>query len=830
MVYLLFAVGEIMERFDLRKWDGFAKTESAWIDEISIDSRGISSKNSLFIALQGTEKDGHSFVKQAALAGAKYALVKKDFSLTDCKKIQLIHVDDPLQSLQDIALSYRKERKTKVVAITGSYGKTLCKDLLIAIANRTKQATGSPESYNSQIGVPLSLFHIQDGDQIAFIEAGISMPGEMERLASIISPDAAILTNIGRAHEETLGSQDLITKEKLKLLASVPKGGWVLSPNLPLLKNIDHFFSDHSTSDLPFATILGNAHDLQCNYEIRFPDGTTWTGDLPSERGHMIELINTCIQAAWLLHLPKSSIIETLAHYAPEPMRTEIWKTPEGATLINGAYCSSPLSLHRILKSFQNRSKKARKFLLFGGLKEKKENIYTQAGKTIAENPPDDLYLSSKIPNTLKSEIEKTAPHIKIHLFNHFTNTANSLAETLRSQDILVCIGPEKIPFEKIAEPFSDAPLSNICSIHLPSVRANLTTIRKKVSEKTRIMVIVKALAYGTQPEKMAHFLHSCGINFLGLSYVEEAVRLRRMGISQDLFVLNATKKQASHVAKWDLEVGVSDQLLIHALEKESKKTQKKIRVHLHIDTGMSRLGCSPSNALLLAQEIESSPYLTLAGIMTHFAAAEDPNQDAFTKNQSHCFDQVIALLSQHGIHPPYIHASNSAALIRFNFPQYNLVRIGLAAFGISASKAVRNALPLKQALSLTSRIAGINHCIKGDTIGYGRTYTFTQPEGRIAVIPIGYHDGLHRSYSNRAEVIIRGKRAPIVGTICMDYCMVDITNIPSATLGDPALIFGTDHLGHTLPPEELAEKGSSIVHELITCLGPRIHRVFIDE
>jgi alanine racemase/UDP-N-acetylmuramoyl-tripeptide--D-alanyl-D-alanine ligase len=215
---------------------------------------------------------------------------------------------------------------------------------------------------------------------------------------------------------------------------------------------------------------------------------------------------------------------------------------------------------------------------------------------------------------------------------------------------------------------------------------------------------------------------------------------------------------------------------------------------------------------------------------MTHFPSAEDPSTDAFTLQQIACFDRVIQEIQNAGIAVPWKHAANSSASIRFSLPQYNMVRIGLAIYGLYSSEAVKQAQELLLAVSLISHIVGINTCKKGETVSYGRTYTVKKEIERIATLPIGYFDGLHRNYSGKNVVMIRGKKAPMIGKICMDFMMVDVTHIPSASIGDTALIFGEDEQGQYLAPEDLAASGDSIVHELITCLGPRIPRIFIHE
>jgi alanine racemase len=367
----------------------------------------------------------------------------------------------------------------------------------------------------------------------------------------------------------------------------------------------------------------------------------------------------------------------------------------------------------------------------------------------------------------------------------------------------------------------------NICTINLSAVEHNLRVIKSRLLTRTRIMAIVKALAYGTEDIRMASFLRDCGVEILGVAFVEEGVKLKRQGVVQEIFSINALPSEAKEVVYWDIQVGVSDEALVKALEEEAKNQQRICRLHLHIDTGMGRLGCRPEDALSLARKIYDSPYLVLEGIFTHFASSESPLEDHFTLQQYEIFKNIVLSLEVEGIHIPWKHAANSSAVLRHHLPDCNMVRIGLAMYGLCEVEA-QNQMNLKLAISLKSRIVGINHCRNGESVGYGRVYRVEKSCERIAILPLGYFDGLQRHYSGKGYVLIHGKCAPMVGSICMDYTMVNITHIPDAKVGDEVLVFGHNDDGHYLSPQEFAAQVGSIPHELITCLGPRIKRTFV--
>lgn len=832
-----------MELFDLRNWHGFEKAiggdakAPTLIDQISIDSRRISSNKSLFVALKGDRLDGHDFIVKAALAGTKYALVAKEWQVpANLPPITLLRVDNPLTAFQEIAKCYRMQLPAKVIGIIGSFGKTMVKDLLTNLLNTQFKTASSPESFNSQIGVPLSLLTLQKSDQIAVIEAAISKKDEIECLADLIAPDYTLLTPMGKKHLATLEDLHTLKQEMTKFIKATSPDGWALVPSSCIERDAPFtvYDWDRPYPNLPHATLVDPNKQPASIYRIDFPDQTKHEGMISTGYTYFINLINMAIKAAWLLGINSDNIRKVLNSYLPEPMHTEIWKSPRDVIFINEPYCSDPQSVDKSLGHFNYASNDQRKIFLFGGMRCDPEFAcaeYKRIGEAISQAKVDQLILyGNHSYHSLTEQIKLNSKDTVITTLQNQSEAFNFLNDHLHPQDYVVIKGDKKISLDCLTETFHDSLCNNQCTINLAAIQNNLNLIRKKLPPNTEIMVIVKALAYGTNDIRLAKFLASCGINKLGVSYVDEGISLKRAGVNQSIFAINAGTFEAAKAVKWGLEVGVSNAELIHALGTEAKRQGKQIKVHLHIDTGMGRFGCRPEEAEELATLIKSYPDLILDGLFTHFACADDPDEDAFTRQQITLFDNVIESLKNKGITVKWMHAANSSAAVRFKLPQYNMVRIGLAAFGLYLSDAVKQALDLRLALSLTSRIVGINHCRKGETVSYSKSYKIEKDFQRIAVLPIGYFDGLHRTYSGKSHVIIRGKQAPMIGNICMDYMMVDITDIPEAQVGDKALIFGQDEYGHYLSPEDLAKSGNSIIHELITCLGPRIQRIFIDE
>lgn len=824
-----------MTPFDLKKWSQFPKCSDDYtiVDQIVVDSRRVNSPNALFVPLQGKEVDGHQFILKAFENGAKYALAKKGCNLSNIPEGKtLIKVDDPLEALQEIALAYRKSLNCKIVAVAGSYGKTMAKDLLHALLDTSFKTASSPESFNSQIGVPLSLFTLSAEDQIAIIEMGFSKPGEMERLANMVRPDFGLVTNIGKKHLATL---ETLEKAVLEILSLIQQKNleWVIAPKSEL---IDPFLDKIAASlhfwnlpekTLPFASFEKDS----LIYKIHFPQGEPFSDTVKEGFSYFLDLVNICVKAAWKLGVSSEAIKSVMKNYFLQPMRTEIWQSNESIVFINDSYSSDPQSVEGALRLLKNCAGKGRKVFLFGGLRgSKTASDYSRIAETISREKIDLLGTFGNFSfSPLISKLKELSPHTDIFSSPSYSEALERIKPELSFHDTVLIKGSKKEPFENILRNFHESHLTNLCCINLAAIENNLKVLATKLTN-TRLMVMVKAMAYGTDGLRIAKFLEKCGIDILGVSYVDEAIALLKEGAKQSFFVLNAADYEIPKVIKWGLEVGVSDVKFVEKLGETAKKAHQSVKVHLHIDTGMCRFGCRPENASELAKAVQACPFLQSEGIMTHFASSDNPEEDSFTLRQTEIFDAVIQNLEKNGFFYKWKHAANSAGAIRFHFPQYNMARIGLAAYGLYPSEEAKQKVDLRLAISLISRVVGINLCKKGETISYGRAYQVKRDFQKIAVLPIGYFDGLHRNYSGKACVLIRGQKALMVGKICMDYMMVDVTDIPDVALNDPVLIFGEDEYGNYLSPEELAESGNSIIHELITCLGPRIQRMFVLE
>ncbi len=768
-----------MDRFDLRVWDGFERAlkgscDSFFIEDVVCDSRQISSKPTLFVALPGRFTDGHAHLTEVFNKKAAFALVKKGNYLS--QETSILEVDDPLLALQEIALAYRNQKKAKVVAIAGSSLKTTLKEILLALTGQSFNTFASKESFNSQLGVALSLFGIKETHDLALIEAGFSKPFELERLRKIINPDSVLITSVERkplagfsSLKETLASYLALT-ENLKGVCQIPKE----------LEGAQGIFHETANSPLKIA-----------------------------------------IQFAKLLGVKEEKIEEILPHIHPEVWQTEMWKTEKKVTLINDTVAEDPQSIRQSLQALPS-IKQGKRVFIFSGFRGKENNTLENIKKVVVavdEAKVDEVHLIAPFETPLfgKKGIQQT----------HLESCLKSVAENTSAGDTVLIKGCKKYPLSTLIPPFSENGGPNRFFIHLGNVKKNLNTLRSSLPKKTKIMVMVKALAYGTDDHLMTSFLRSEGVSAFGVSTVNEALLLRKSGIEETLFVLNALEEEMAPSILNNLELGISDESFLLALERAADSFGKKATVHLHIDTGMGRFGCRKEEALKIARLAKNSPHIHLKGIFTHLSSADDPAQDPFTEEQLQIFNDVVEELKKEGIVFEEVHVANSSAAARFSKHNFTMVRVGVALFGLSASSIHAPTLPLRPAITLTSKLVGINRLKPGDSLGYGRSF-IAKEDTLIGVIPLGYFDGFHTSYSQKTYVLIRGKKAPLVGRICMDFAMIDLKNVPHPEIGEQVLIFGEDGHGNCHSLEAFAGSCGSIPHELMTCLGPRIQRIFI--
>ncbi len=809
---------------------------SLTVDRVCTDSRG-AAPGALFVALHGQHADGHRFLADAFRNGATAALISRDRlgGLALQAEWPIIAVPDPLDALQSLARWHRREYFQRVLAITGSNGKTIVKDALKTLL-AGRQLLASPGSYNSQLGLPLAILSAERPEPLAILEVGVSAPGEMDALERIAAPDYGILTNIGLAHFAAFGSREAIAQEKMKLFQHLPHDGWLLLPaDEPILDKFTQTIkapiykvgvANQSLSLSPVSL----SEDGQL-LELSIPAQGTRSVTVKTRSPEIISDLHVAALAAHLLGANLGEIASALDGYSPTATRMEVWSSPQGIRIINDGYSSDPISVHAALRSATlGAPQGGRKIFAFAGMRELGANSvreHRQVGAQAAECGFSHLFLVGN------GELESTAsgyksvqPEGSIVQVATANELKDQLLPLLRPGDTVLFKGPRNAGMVKAVHDLSGAIAQRCLWVNLAAIEGNIARFRRHIGG-AHIVAMLKARSYGTELGQLASWMSRLGIHHIGVSSANEGAAVRKTGADQDILVFLAEREDVDNLLRYRLTPVIYSAELVEGFAASMAGSDHLLDVHLKVDTGMHRLGVSPACALDVAQRIRSSGVMRLTGVCTHFASAEDPGSDDFTRRQIATFNQVISALEANGFADLQIHAANTAGVIRFPEARYNMVRIGLGLYGIYPSEASRQVMDLELAVGLTSRIASIQEFAPGETLGYNRTFT-AKRQTRVGIVPFGYDDGLPWRLSGVGEVLVEGRRAPIVGRISMDQMQVDVTDIPGGSVGAEVLLYGT-HNGHTLRPEEVAEKAGTIAYELLTRVGERVHRIYVE-
>jgi Alr-MurF fusion protein len=811
-------------------------SSSPVIDRICTDSRG-SAPGALFVALKGQQTDGHRFLADAFRNGASAAIVAKDTPAGSAVEDTwpLIVVPDPLRGLQALARWHRSEYFQRVLAITGSNGKTIVKDALKSLL-AGRQVLASPGSYNSQLGLPLAVLSAEKPEPLAILEVGISAPGEMAALEEIARPDYGILTNIGLAHVAAFGSREGIAQEKMKLFERVPADGWLLLPSHePVL--------DARAQNLQCTVHrVGDKYELVLRQVSFSTEGQLLELSIPSQGSRSVTVktrspeiiadLHFAATAAHLLGVPLEEIAAALDNYAPTSTRMELWSSPQGIRIINDGYSSDPISVHAALRSATlGASRSGRKMFAFAGMRELGSNSareHAQVGAQAADCGFSHLFLvgNGELATTAEG-YKRVRPEGNVLQVNSANELKDRLLPLLRPGDTVLFKGPRNAGMVKAVRDLSGAIAQRCLWVNLAAIEGNIARFRRHCGGSVHIVAMLKAMAYGTELAQLGSWMSQLGIHHVGVSSANEGVAVRKTGADQEILVFLSEREDVDNLLSYRLIPVIYSAELVDSFIAALQGSGRTLDVHLKVDTGMHRLGVPPAVAVELANRIRSSGVMRLTGICTHFASAEDPASDDFTHQQITAFNQIIASLQANGFENLQIHAANTAGAIRFPEAHYNMVRIGLGLYGIYPSEATRKMIDLELAVGLTSRITSIQEFSPGDTLGYNRTFT-AKRRTKVGIVPFGYDDGLPWQLSGAGQVLVEGRTAPIVGRISMDQMQIDLTDIPDANVGAEVLLYGT-HNGHTLRPEQVSQMAGTIPYELLTRLGERVHRIYIE-
>lgn len=781
---------------------------------LSTDSRAKVHRGDIFFGLLGPHHDGGKFAARALRDGAAIAIAGPAHTTPQLADDQAwIRVDDPLSALHALAIAARKAFKGTVVAITGSMGKTTVKEMLVAALGDSRHVFPSPQSYNSQVGVALSLVKLEAQADIAVIECGISKMGEMERLERIVRPDCGIFVHVGPEHLEGLGDLETCAREKAGLFRRISAPNWVLVPESEKL-----------------ARTALQEQGVDC-VEVVDPDEVR--DSLPDselfQQPHLRRDAALALEAAQRLGARQGLMRAGLANWRPVPMRLEMSITPRRVMLINDAYSADPTSVEVALEALAKERAEGDNIAVLAGLTQlgmAGSDAHQRIGEMVVAHGVDRLIgVGEGGAEIAQAAIDAGMDARRVHKVEDVTQAAMVLDEHTRPGDRVLLKGSRPEALERIAPIFFESVSPARVYVDLDAVVGNVQRIQQAVGPDCGVMAVVKAFGYGLDAVRVSRVLERASIAHLGVAYPDEGAMLRDRGIGLPILVLNTVPMEADKLVHHDLSAAVGSIEQATWLGAEAARQQQVLRVHLKVETGLGRAGTFLDGVGDLARTIVQHDWLQLEGLMTHFSVAEEPDQDDFTREQIRRFDAARKIVEDLGGRPRWIHACNSAGIARFPEAHYNLVRAGLAVAGYSRVPE-RVAMRQQPALRLVTQIVHVKDLPPGHDVGYGRAWNTGDQPRRIAVVALGYNDGYLRSLSNKGWMLVHGQRCNVVGRVCMDVVMIDVTALGDRVKpGDEVVVFGPGKDEPCLL--ELSELAGTIPNELLTGISLRVRRIF---
>jgi Alr-MurF fusion protein len=794
------------------------------VRELLTDSRQFSFTEGLaFFAIKGVIHDGHIFIDKLYQKGVRIFVVEVLPSNTDqLPGSSFILVKNTIEALQMLAAFKRKLFKGHVIAVTGSAGKTIVKEWLADIMGLSGSIVRSPKSYNSQIGVPLSVWKLNDSFDTGIFEAGISMKGEMDKLRRVIEPDMGVVTNIGDAHQENFPNLKSKALEKLKLFINCSTIVYcsdhkiicdLIRKDKKLNKKRLIDWSFEKSGAYIFVKKISSAPDktivkITCykeSLELLIP-----FGDRASVE-NAITVAAICLSSG----LNPDIIRKGVAGLVSVAMRMEIKNGINGSLLIEDYYNSDPGSLGMALEYLKTQNKKKSTLILsdFVQSGRNEEELYSEVASLVSRTGID------KFIGIGGALIRNRT------LFSGNSRFYNSTDEFIRGlnpaefkNETILLKGARVYEFEKISMLLEHQVHQTVLEINLDAISYNLNEFRKHLNSGTRIMAMVKAFAYGAGPAEIAGLLEYHRIEYLGVAYADEGAELREAGVTLPIMVMNPEQSAFELIIRYNLEPEIYSLSLFSTFAAiASRHGLIQFPVHIKIDSGMHRLGFLPEEIDELIRTIKVTESLKIVSVFSHLAASEDPDLDDFSRKQVEIYLKAACKIVEITGYPFLRHILNSTGIARFPEYQFDMVRPGIGIYGVGNYKNFN----LKAAGRFITRISQVKPVPAGDHVGYGCA-DVSDKNRIIAILPVGYADGLNRKLGNRnGNLFIKGQNVPIIGNVCMDMCMADVTGL-NAYAGDEAEIFG-EHI----TVEEMAKKCDTIPYEILTSIPVRVKRVF---
>ncbi len=767
------------------------------IATLLFDSRMLDeAETSAFFAFKTKSNDGHKYISELYDKGVRVFVCTR---LPRTKKEGAIYlkVPDTLKAMQALGAYSRRQFTGTLVAITGSNGKTTVKEFMRTLFAQDKKVYFSPMSYNSQIGVPVSLYQLDNSYEIGIFEAGISKLGEMDILREMLKPQIVAITNVGEAHGANFSSFEEKFWEKIKLTFGC-KTVFCPRDDVYLYERLAQYCI---TIGLEIQT-------------FRTREATFWLKTPFKDR---INKANAMLAFLMCMRLGANErqMVERLHQLYPLEMRLQLKRSVGGSVVINDTYCLDLTSLAGALDFANTWNKRLRRCVILSDLQEKDEDM----AKTMSRM---NALLKKKFVNFLYGigndyltyEDQFDIPHKFFASVEDFLT--NVPIEELYQSAILIK-GARSAGLERISNLLEKENHQSILGVNLTALSKNIKYFKVRAKEGVKIMAMVKADSYGCGGSEVAMELERSNVvDYLAVAFVDEGVRLRENGISLPIMVVTPEEEALEKMCEYNLEP------VVHNFETLDLVKDLKTKIHIKLDTGMHRLGFEDGDLKEVIAIIKQQPNLRVASVFSHLACADDPESDDFTLEQLKRFDAMSEKIIKSFRYKIMRHVCNSAATTRFHQYQYDMVRVGIGMYGIGVDYEMHTRLNYVHRLQ--TKVSSIREIAEGESVSYMRRFIAQRPT-KIGVIPIGYADGLNRKLSEKGfKVWVNGKLVPIVGTICMDMCMLDLTDVP-VRVGDRVVIFGYEN-----PVEDMAKTLDTIPYEIFTSISPRIKRVYYHE
>jgi len=828
MAYTIEKIREVINGSYLKNNQRFLTT----IEHIQIDSRKIVfPDSSIFIAIEGVNQDGHKFINEAYKEGIRSFIINENkfdhdaySSLTD---VTIIGVENTLNALHQISSYHRKQFKFPIIAVTGSNGKTVVKDWLNFLLNQQIETVCSPKSFNSQVGVPLSVWQINKTHRLGIFEAGISEPDEMKKLEEIIKPDIGIFTMLGPAHDGGFKNREYKLTEKLTLF----KNSKVLVFNVDdeVVANQIRLFSSKNAIKLYTWTANNNESDLKFSI-LKKENETVITYSIHSENFSIFipfideaSISNSCTCIAALSVISQLGLeIKTdpllFANLPTVDLRLQLIEGINNCQIINDSYNSDIGSLKIALDFLKHQDRSKKRTIILSDILESGKNIedlYKEVSKLLKESSINRLI---GIGKSISSNPDLFS--CETMFFDTTEDFLSKMTFDLFRHETILLKGARKFSFEKISKILEKKIHETVFEINMNALVNNLNVYKSKLRPEVKLMAMVKAFSYGAGTHEIAKLLEFNNVDYLGVAYFDEGVALRQAGIKTPIMIMNPDEKNFDSALKYNLEPEIYNFQILESLINTCNG--ETCSVHIEIDSGMKRLGFEESEIDALLEILKSHQNIVIKSVFTHLVGSEDSQLDNFTDEQIEKFDLCASIIRKELDYNFIKHCLNSSGIVRFDNAQMDMVRLGIGLYGIDPSATIQN--KLIHIGKLKTVISQIRKITAEETVGYNRK-GFVTKASTIATVAIGYADGYSRKFGNgNFYMMVNSQPAKVIGNVCMDMCMIDVTGI-NCKVGDEVTV-----LAQKPSVAEMAEVSGTIPYEILTSISQRVKRIYYYE